>query len=234
MKIFLKKSKENFPEASVSQSHKETSYLSARREWNERYSDYIVSANNWRLMALGSMGIALIAVTGLVWLANQHKVVPYVVEMNSFGEVSRVQKMDTLKPTIPQFKAALRTWIVGARTVYTDARAGRNLIETTYAMTLSDSPAYQTLADYHRTNNPYQRAGRETVEVTVNAVVPISDETWQIEWTETTKQRSGKSLTTQAYQGNFTLFINPPSDEQQILLNPLGIYVRQFAWTPRL
>lgn len=35
-------------------------YLNARREWNERYSSFITTANNWRLIALISSSAALV------------------------------------------------------------------------------------------------------------------------------------------------------------------------------
>jgi len=162
-------------------------------------------------------------------------VVPYTVETNQHGEITRVTRADVAsKPNQRQMVAALRSWVIGARTVYVDMRALQSIVDATYAMTLPDSPAYQQLANYHRENNPYARAANETVEVEVNAVVPVTDETWQVEWTETTKQRSGKIIGTKQMQGTFTVVIAPPTSEAQIMVNPLGIYVRQFAWTSRL
>ena len=38
-----------------------------RREWNERYGDYIAQANNWRLIAIAALGVAAVAVAGNVW-----------------------------------------------------------------------------------------------------------------------------------------------------------------------
>lgn len=213
----------------------ESPYLYARREWNERYGGYIELANNWRLVALGSLAIALVATGGLVWVAGQHKVVPYAVEFNQHGEVVRVTRADlAARPNMQQMQAALRSWIIGARTVYVDRRAQQTIVDTTYAMTLPDSSAYMTLASYHRENNPYTRSASETVEIIVHAVSPVSEETWQIEWTETIKQRSGKVISTKQWQGTFTAALAPPTDERQIMVNPLGIYVKQFTWTPRL
>ena len=37
----------------------ETPYLSARREWNERYGDYIARARSWRWAALEAIAVAL-------------------------------------------------------------------------------------------------------------------------------------------------------------------------------
>lgn len=230
-----RKRKDIEPTLTTENTPSETPYLAARREWNERYSDFIVAANNWRLIAFCCGLTSIIAVTGIVFLALQSKVAPYIVETNNFGEVSRVQRADELgKPSEKLIKAALRNWILGARTVYVDSRAQQTLLETTYAMTLPESAAFRNLTSYHSENSPYVRSANETVEVTVHAVVPISGETWQIEWSEVTKQRSGKEIGKQQYQGTFSVSFVSPTNEEQILKNPLGIYVYQYAWSPRI
>jgi type IV secretion system protein VirB5 len=213
----------------------ESPYLTARREWNERYGDYIKAANNWRLIAIGCVLVALVAVAGLANLAGQQKIIPYVVQYDANGELIRVGKADVASnPTDRQMVAALRNWVIGVRTVYVDAQAQEAVTDLAYAMTQPGSACHQTLIEYHREHNPYVRAQQETVEVTVNAVVPISGQTWQIDWTEATKQRSGKLLSTKQYQGSITVVVAPPNDELQIMLNPLGIYAQQCAWTTRL
>jgi type IV secretion system protein VirB5 len=219
----------------TSDTKAESPYLAARREWNERYGEYIAAAHHWRLIALGSMVVALCAVGGLVAVAGQAEVVPYAVELSGAGEVVRVQRADVLAaPNANQIRAALRTWIIGARTVYSDPRALEAAVNQTYAETLPNSPAYERLAEYHRATNPYQRAGREAVTVEVNAVLPLSGETWQVEWTETVRDGSGRTLQTESWQATLTVTISPPTDAAQIMANPLGLYVRTFDWTRRI
>lgn len=213
----------------------ETPYLSARREWNERYGDYISAARNWRLAAIGSIGVALVCSGGLVAVSLQHKVVPYAVEFNAHHEPVRITRTDVMAhPTTNQIRASLRLWLIGARTVYVDRRAQQDRIDTTYAMTLPDSAAFQSLADYHREHNPYERSQSETVEVVVNAVMPVSDETWQVEWTETVKKPSGRVVSIKAWQGSITIAVVPPTTDGQIMVNPTGLYVKQFSWTERI
>lgn len=210
-------------------------WLDGKREWNERYGSYIKQRDSWRLVAFGSLAVALVAVGGLVAVSMQSKVVPYAVELNGHQEVVRVQRADLLSaPNANQIRASLRNWVVGARTVYGDRFAMKNLIDQTYAMTLPSSRAFTDLSSYHRASNPYERAENEAVTVDVKVVVPVSDTTWQVEWTETKKDSSGKVATVEDWQGNFTVAVSPPTDPQQIMLNPLGLYVKQFSWTSRL
>lgn len=225
----------NKDDKEIKKQSSDTPYLAARREWNERYGSYISRANNWRLAALGSIAVSIIAVSGLVYISAQHKIVPYAVEFDGNGEVTKIVRTTVASaPNDRQMIAALRNWVIGARTVYTDQRAQKALIDTTYAMTYPDSACYQTIATYHREKNPYQRAANETVEIAVNAVVPITDSTWQIEWTEVTKQRSGKLVDTRQYQASVTTVLSPPINEEQIMVNPLGIYAQQCSWSARI
>ena len=210
-------------------------YLSARREWNERYGSFIKKANDWRIIALGSVAVSLVAVGGLVWVAGQQKVIPYAVEFDNNGEVTRVARLSAANtPTDRQMIAGLRNWIIGARAIYSDPYAQKAIIDQTYAMTYPDSACYQTIATYHRDNNPYLRASKETVHLDVHSILPISGSTWQLEWTEITKQPSGKVISSKQYQGSISTIFAPPTDEKQIMINPLGIYAQQCSWTTRI
>ncbi|GAA4664454.1 VirB8/TrbF family protein [Bartonella pachyuromydis] len=210
-------------------------YIIARKEWMERYGDYIKSANNWRLATFGMIIITAMSVGAFIWKSNEETVIPYIVQTNSVGEVTHLSKANVAtKPNATHIRAALRNWLIGARTVYVDMRAEEDLINQTYSMTLPQSPAYAMLVEYHKQNDPYSRAAMETVEIQVNAIVPVSDDTWQIEWTEKKRARSGAIIDTKLWQATATVILAIPKTEKQIMLNPIGLYVKQFAWTPRL
>lgn len=213
----------------------ETPYLSARREWNERYGDYIKAAHHWRLAAIGSIGVALVCSGGMVALALQQQVVPYAVEFNEHHEPVRVTRADVMtSPSASQIRAGLRTWVMGARSVYLDRRAMRDMMISTYAMTQPGSAAYGALAEFHKENDPYKLSQDHTVEVAVNTVLQLTEDTWRIEWTETSRQLSGRVIGSRTWQTTATIAIVPPTDESQILLNPIGMYVRSFDWSGRI
>src|SRR5215510_13131607 len=60
-------------------------YLAARKEWDERYGEFITRARNWRTVALISALVALLATAGMVWLTARSHVVPFVVLIDSLG-----------------------------------------------------------------------------------------------------------------------------------------------------
>lgn len=221
--------KEKAPKKTV----RETPYLAGRREWNERYASYIAAANNWRVIAIGSVITSIILAGGMVYVGSQQKVVPYAVEYNAQNEVARVARADkAMTPPQRNIAAALREWVSGARSVYVDNRAMQTFINKSYAMTYPDSACYKMLAEYHRDHNPYQRAENETVGVEVKSAMQIGDSnSWQVDWLETVKQRaSGKVLSSKNYQAVITTIIAPSTTEQQILANPQGIYAQECSW----
>src|SRR5437763_16892792 len=67
-----------------------TPYQAAAQAWDERIGSARVQAGNWRIMAFGCLTVALIVCGGLVWLAGQSLVTPYVVEVDSGGQIRAV------------------------------------------------------------------------------------------------------------------------------------------------
>ena len=209
-------------------------YLTARREWNERYGSHIQGERYWRRMAFASAAIAALAVGGVVYMASKSSVAPYAVEISGNSEVVRVVRADLMqRPNTDQVRAALRQWVIGARTIYTDPQALRSAIEQTYAMTAANSEATAALSSYKTNENPFVLARQKTVTIDVNAIVPVSDTSWHAEWTERTTLPDGKE-TEQQWQATLTIKIAPPKTESALMVNPLGIFVTNFAWTQRL
>src|SRR3954462_4359316 len=60
-------------------------YLAARREWDERYGDQITRARNWRTIALLCSVTALVACSGMMWLAAHSRVVPFIAVVDGLG-----------------------------------------------------------------------------------------------------------------------------------------------------
>ena len=57
----------------------ETPYQKAGQVWDERIGSARVQAKNWRLMALGCLGLCFGTSGALVWRSMQSTVTPYVV-----------------------------------------------------------------------------------------------------------------------------------------------------------
>ncbi|MDR3535205.1 MAG: conjugal transfer protein TrbF [Acetobacteraceae bacterium] len=207
-------------------------YLDARAEWNERYGSYIAQARAWRYAALLSMCVAGVSVAGLAYVGAQTHLVPFVVEVNQLGDALAAKRADVAAtPDTRLIRAQLARWIDDVRTVYMDVAAERTVITEAYGMVDRSSPAFEALNKHFRTQDPFNRAKDETVIVHVSSVLPISQNTWRIEWSEEARARDGSVGTVSNWRGTITVMIHPPSDSNTILVNPTGLYLQDFSWS---
>ena len=209
----------------------ETPYLSARREWNERYGDYIARARSWRWAAFGAIAVSLALAIGVVWQGAQSKVVPYVVEVDKLGDAVAVARADrATSADVRVIKAQLAAWIVDVRSVSSDPLAQKAALSRSYATTAATATLF--LNDYYRQHSPFSQ--NRTVAVSVDAVLPISNQTYQIQWSEDGRDLQGRDLATTHWLASVTVAFDPPTDERGVLSNPLGLYATGISWTQHL
>ena len=206
-------------------------YLSARREWDERYGDQITRAKNWRTMAFLSSLVALVATSGVVWLSVRSHVVPFVVLVDSLSRPVASGIAEQASVNDDRLKrASIFTWVENLRLVTTDGVTQRRAIDRVYAEIGNGTAAQTFISDFYRSNPPSKRAQTETVSVEVNSVLPTSDRTYEVEWVETTRDLYGAVKATDRWKGSFSVVINPPQDERQARVNPVGLYITNASW----
>ncbi len=207
-------------------------YLAARDEWNERYRDLIVAARNWRLLAVTSSVVALVAVLGLIVIGAKPKVIPYIVAVDNLGNV--VSQGTAVQASVADdrlIRAALWSWVQDWRMVSSDATVEKNAIERVYAQIGNGTPAAIRISDAYRDESPLKLAQTETASVNVRALYASSKDSYEVEWAETTFDLKGEQVGTQNYKGVITISIHPPEDEGLARVNPLGIYVTNVSWS---
>lgn len=210
-------------------------YTEARREWNERYGSYISRARNWRLMAMLSGLTSILAVGGLAYTSAQNRFVPYVVEVDKLGSLSAVGLADRAGPIDQRIvKAYVTRFIEDARGITADTVAQKAAINRVYSMIAQGTSGLTKLNEFYKENSPFVRTESETVSVEITSVLPITDQTWQCEWQETTRNLQGQIKAKAHWKASIALAFNPPTDEKQILLNPLGMYVVDINWAQQL
>ena len=213
-------------------SHLDNPYLNARKEWDERYGSLIKRAQHWRGAAVLALLVALAEAVVILGVATRPKTVPYVVAVDSLGRVVASGAVEQSSPVDQRMKAsALTRWIQDLRGVTSDGLAQRKAIDRVYAMVGSGTAAQTLITEFYRANQPFERANKETVQVDVNTILPTTEHTYEVDWTETARDPSGGVISVGRWKAILTVAINPPTDESVLQVNPFGIYVMNVNWS---
>ncbi|MBS0429433.1 MAG: conjugal transfer protein TrbF [Proteobacteria bacterium] len=209
-----------------------TPYQAAAQVWDERIGSARVQARNWRLMAFGSLTLALLMAGGLVWRSAQSIVTPYVVEVDQTGQVRAVGEAATpYRPGDAQIAHHLARFINDVRSLSIDPIVvRRNWLE---AYDYATDRGAATLNDYARTNDPFSRIGQNSVAVEVTSVVRASDSSFQVRWVERAFV-NGAPAGTERWTAVLSIVLQPPRSEEKLRKNPLGIYVNGLSWSREL
>lgn len=206
-------------------------YLAARHEWDERYGSLITRAKNWRMMAFMMGGIVLLLVLGMIAQASRSRVVPFVVAVNNLGRIVGQGSAEQAGPVDQRVvRAMVIDWLQDARSVTSDSYAQRHDVDKVYGMIAGGSAAQTFISEFYRSDSPFERGQSMTVDVEVHAITPISPTSYEITWSETTRDHTGVAAAKQEWKGVFTIIVSPPKDEATIRSNPLGIYVTELNW----
>lgn len=208
-----------------------TPYQLAQEEWDNRIGSARVQAKNWRTAALGTIGLAAIAVVGLIYQSSKSQVVPYVVQVNSEGIVQAAgpAKQVNYTPGENEIKFFLSQFVNHVRSLPMDPVVAKNSWLQAYQYLRQ--PAANTLNEIAQKEQPFSRIGQETVAVQIVNVTSISKDTYQVRWNETNYNREGVTVGTRSMTGVFSIEFQPPTEEKKLMVNPLGLYIKQFSWS---
>ena len=217
----------------------ENPYLTARRTWNDHVSGVVASRQTWQVVGISAMLITLLSVGGIIHIGSQSKFVPYVVEVDKLGQAAAVAPAQLAK-TVDQrvVLAAVSSFIADARLVTPDVALQRQAIFRLYSMLSPKEPATQKMNEWLNgsdVSNPFKRAEKELVNTEIISVLPQTPNTWQVDWMETVRDRTGAKVgAPYRMRAILNVFnVNPTSDtpEAQMRNNPLGIYIRDYSWS---
>ncbi|MBI5277756.1 MAG: conjugal transfer protein TrbF [Burkholderiales bacterium] len=209
-----------------------TPYQAAAQVWDERLGTSRVQARNWRLMAFGCLGLALLMGGALVWRTSQSIVTPYVIEVEAAGQVRAIgEALTPYKPTDAQTAFHLERFISNVRSLSIDPVIVRKGWLDAYDFTTERGAA--VLNEYARTNDPFARVGQKTIAVEVTSVVRASDDTFQLRWIERSFS-NGSLASTERWTAMVSIVVQTPRTETRLRRNPLGIYVNGLNWSREL
>ncbi|VEG89811.1 conjugal transfer protein TrbF [Legionella spiritensis] len=214
-------------------------YLNAKRAWNIHTAGLMKSLQVWQLVGLISLLITLAAVGGLISIGGQSKFIPLVFQQDANGNTLSVTRADRVgQPSIDDYRAAAAHFIENIRMVSADVELQKKAVFQVYSYLNQNDAALSKVQEFYndkQRSNPFERAAHEIVSIEIRSVLQESENTWQVDWVETVRNRDGtvkekpsvmKAMVTM-YQDNE---LNDISSES-ILKNPHLIYVRDFNWS---
>lgn len=210
-----------------------TPYLSARREWDERYGHLLTQARSWRLAATAAIGVAALAVLGVTWIGAQTKIQPFVIAVDNLGSPVAVAKPGALQRGQERdervIRAQIGNWVWNARTLLTDFTAQQVLFDRVYAMLATDAAA--ALKPFFEDDRMPKLREQTQVSVEIKTVLPAGGDTWQVDWVETVT-RPGDTVRREKWRALITVgFSEKLAAKPELMMwNPYGMYVKQVSW----
>ena len=203
----------------------ENPYLNARREWNERYGEFVQAAYHWRLAALGSLVLAFIGLCGAIYMGSQSKLIPFIVEIDPKGHLLSTSAPEPgHRPDGKVIQSFIADWFIYHRSVVGDTVVQRQYIERAYAYVASGSAAKSAMDGWYSTGgNPFKRIATENVTVEISSVLSLSKDSYQVEWGEKSFDPSGKPLAVESYRALVSLEFHDV-EAATLSHNPLGLF----------
>ena len=210
----------------------ETPYQRAAQVWDDRIGSARVQAKNWRLAFFGTLALSSGLTAGIIWQGARGTIVPWVVEVDKFGEAQAVAPADAgYNPTDPQIAFHLARFIEQVRSIPADPIIVRENWLRAYDFT-SDKGAL-ALNDYARANDPFAKIGQEQVAVDVASVIRASTDSFRIAWTERHYQDGSLAETTR-WSAILTIAVQTPRTPDALRKNPLGLFINAINWSKEL
>lgn len=177
--------------------------------------------------------IIIVLIAALVYVCMTAKFKTYVVRVNdTTGEISSGQELKAraYEPKQAEILYFLREFIRTTRTVPKDMVVLRKNWERASAFLTPDAAIkYRNLVS--REGRDVRSVYGKMIEPTINTVQlqPGMDRTYQIRWVEEVFTNEGVE-TRASYSGLFTFVVEPPTKEDALLYNPLGIKITDLTY----
>jgi type IV secretion system protein TrbF len=207
----------------------ETPYQRAGQVWDDRIGAPRVQAANWRVVALGLLGLSGGLGGALAWLSAQGTVTPWVVEVDRLGAVQAVgPAAKGYAPTDAQVRSVLARFIEDVRSISSDGVMVGKAWERAYAFTEGDATRFITA--HADASDLSRQIGKVQVSVEVTSVLRASPSSFRAAWTER-RYVDGQVQSAERWVAILTVELRAPRTDKEILANGLGVRIKQISWT---
>lgn len=209
----------------------------AQRVWDEREGGLIVQNANLRKMIMGLMACTIGLTGGIIYVSSQASIIPYVVEVDgTTGQIRNVGTVESSKSYQANehvIKYFIVQFLKNIREIPLDQVVYREHISTAYGFLTKDGAG--KLNTFIRDDQTIQKFGQKTVQIEILSLLPVTDSvtsdgasSWQIRWNEDEIDRASGERTITPYTGIISIRHIDSSKTEDLMVNPLGIYIYDF------
>src|SRR5262245_36838512 len=212
----------------------ETPWQRAKQIWDNRLGKAWREGHYWMWACFGMLGL-------LVWVEVQNKRIEraravhpieifYVaMDANGIGTVLGKAPLQTT-PGKAAMEARLRRFIAVTRGKLLDQVAvGRVWREDAYNWVTPRAAVL--LNEWAQERQAVLRSPKVSVAVDITRVLIKPDGSYDVWWTETKRDHNNNREETTYFTGTYTLTVDTPKNEKQLMANETGVFVDYFAVT---
>lgn len=211
---------------------KDDDVLRARQHHNDRIGSAVKSAKNWRMVAFGCIGVALVSAAGAVAGFTTAETEVIYVSVDDAGRPTDVRLAKTqYTPGERSVSYFLGRFVEEVRSLPRDKMVLQQNWQNAWAYATDSGRA--ELDRIIQEEEPFKTPEKESRRVKIESIVqqPNSPNTYEIEWIEQRFTPAGEEPS-RRFRGLFTIEFMQPQTEDQLAVNPLGIFVTDFSYAP--
>lgn len=200
-------------------------------EFAEKYSRPQVESHRMFIVALFSVGLAIVSLTYAIYASQTRVIQPYFVETNpDKGVVNRPIRVENINPTDAVLKAELKRWLEKVYMI-DDKLAVPGYRE---AAVMTRGAGYGQLELFLTQQKVGEKVAQDRSIQRTAKVTAIDMSTKDVAFafltTRETSERNVVGVETK-YRVTIKFERVAPVDEQSLMANPLGLYITSFAST---
>ena len=207
----------------------ENPYLSARKEYGDRYGSSVKDAVRWRQISFFLIMLCVAFGALMMWMASQNKVIPYIVQVDKQGYAVAIKSSEQGAVADTRvIVATLGGFFVNFKTVITDVSSQKRMVNDVYSYLAKGSAAESFVSHYYQEHNPFvaTQDKKNTVQVEIRSIVRSgsNDKSWQVLWSEE-KLEQGTVIERTDWRAIVSIAVSPVRELEEVIKNPLGIFI---------
>jgi len=208
----------------------ETPFNSNLKEFDEFIGESRRREKAWRATSFVLLAFLVLSVVGWLYISSLQKTVPYVIEVQPWGESKYMGSIGQaegggISITDASWRYYLTKFIEYTRQISPDRDMTLKNLSEAYAMVTQTGAG--VLTSLIKTEDEFSKIGSSRREIQLETLIRVTAKSWQADWVERVTSANGDEVSAVRKRGIYTVLQGQP-DEKQIKSNPLGIFVDSF------